>query len=130
MTLSISDRALSRLYRWTKNRTRRYHLSRIHLSFSRGTSMGGTPGRKLMLVKPFNGENIKVGDCIVFKDAVGTVGHRIVRIENVNGERRYYTKGDALPSIDPGYRTVNDITEIIASRIFELSGLIHEVGGD
>ena len=32
-----------------------------------------------------------------------------MRIEDVDGERRYYTKGDNNLEEDDGYRTINDI---------------------
>jgi hypothetical protein len=38
--------------------------------------------------------------------------HRVVRIENINGELRYYTQGDANDKEDLGYITEQEIVGI------------------
>ncbi len=58
-----------------------------------------------IVYKRYDGEPIEEGQVIIFeKNGVMTV-HRVVDIENINGETRYYTKGDANESQDPGYIT-------------------------
>ena len=57
------------------------------------------------------------GQVIVFdKDGARTV-HRVVEIENVNGQARYYTKGDANDSNDSGYITDSDIYGFVHFKI-------------
>ena len=41
----------------------------------------------------------------------------MVKIENVGGEFRYYTKGDANATIDSGYRTEADIIGLTDLKI-------------
>ena len=62
-----------------------------------------------------NPSSLKVGDIITFHsnfiDTNGyTITHRIIDIENTNGEIRYYTKGDHNSRQDEGYITFDDIT--------------------
>ena len=44
--------------------------------------------------------------------------HRVVKILNVNGINRYYTKGDANKHADDGYITKEDIQEV--ANMFKL----------
>ncbi|MBP3370707.1 MAG: signal peptidase I [Clostridia bacterium] len=60
---------------------------------------------------------IKVGDIIVFRSGNSRVIHRVVKIENVDGNIIYFTKGDANEDIDLGYRTGSDILGIIKFKI-------------
>ena len=73
--------------------------------------MAGTYRQRLVLFRPANWGDIKTGDCVAFVYGDSFIYHRVVRIEDVEGERRYFTRGDAC-SEDPGYRTVNDIYAI------------------
>ena len=43
--------------------------------------------------------------------------HRVVEIKNINGEVRYFTKGDANKSYDGGYRTEADINGLVKLKI-------------
>lgn len=62
-------------------------------------------------------EEIQEGQVIIFnKDDIRVV-HRVVNIKNVNGEKRYTTKGDANEDIDDGYITNEDIIGICKFRI-------------
>lgn len=61
--------------------------------------------------------NIDEGQVIIFNyNNIQTV-HRVVKIEKINGEYRYYTKGDANSSDDELYRTKNDIYGLVKLRI-------------
>ena len=40
-----------------------------------------------------------------------------MRIENINGEKRYYTKGDANPDEDYGYRVDSDIVGLTDLKV-------------
>lgn len=62
-------------------------------------------------------EEIVKGQVIIFnKDDIKVV-HRVVGVKNVNGEKRYTTKGDANDDIDDGYITNKDIIGICKFRI-------------
>jgi len=64
-----------------------------------------------------NNEIIKKGQVIMFNyNDIRTV-HRVIEIKNVNGEIRYYTKGDANNSKDAEYRTLNDIDGLVKLKI-------------
>ena len=62
-------------------------------------------------------EEIKEGQVIIFNRDEIRVVHRVVDIKNVNGEKRYTTKGDANEDIDEGYVTNEDIIGICKFRI-------------
>lgn len=50
-----------------------------------------------------DGGILQVGDVIVFTNRDTKIIHRIAKIERINGEVRYYTKGDANDGLDSGY---------------------------
>lgn len=49
------------------------------------------------------------GEVIVFEQSNSTIVHRVVDIKIINGNARYYTKGDANEDMDAGYITEADI---------------------
>ena len=56
-----------------------------------------------------HGQRIEKGDIIVFyKDELRLI-HRVIDVQKVNGQVRYYTKGDANDYVDEDYRTQKDI---------------------
>ena len=81
-------------------------------------SMTGTINKgDAVVFKQYKGESVKEGDVIIFdKQDIKTV-HRVINVENVNGEYRYYTKGDANQVKDDGYRTKK---EIIGKSLFKI----------
>ncbi len=73
-------------------------------------SMTGTVDKGDAIVyKEYNGDVIQEGQVAVFEKNGMTYVHRIVGIEHINGEVRYYTKGDSNDSNDPGYITESNI---------------------
>jgi signal peptidase len=69
----------------------------------------------LLVLQRVPEDQLKVGNIIVFKDndtyfhTDNPIVHRIIRIENVSGELRFITKGDANLPEDQGYRTYDEI---------------------
>ena len=61
--------------------------------------------------------NIIEGQVVLFKKDNITVIHRIVRIEETNGIKKIYTKGDNNPQEDSGYITYNDLRGVAKFRI-------------
>lgn len=57
------------------------------------------------------------GDVIIFEDGEKRVVHRVVDSKLVNGEMRYYTKGDSNEEMDSGYVT-ND--KIVGVSLFKI----------
>jgi len=74
-----------------------------------GSMTGSIDKGDAVLFKQYNGSSIKEGDIIIFTNNDIKTVHRVIDIENVNGEYRYYTKGDANQIKDDGYRVKNDI---------------------
>ncbi len=65
----------------------------------------------------FEGQVIQEGDVIVFRSGNTRVIHRVVDINNVNGELRYVTRGDANEDNDIGYRTHADIIGVVHFKV-------------
>ena len=53
----------------------------------------------------YDGGVLTEGEVILFETTGQTTVHRIVKIERINSETRYYTRGDANEDLDPGYIT-------------------------
>jgi signal peptidase len=63
----------------------------------------------MILYERYENQPIQEGQVVVFLNNEARIVHRVVKIETVKGETRYYTKGDANDSPDAGYRTKDDI---------------------
>ncbi|MHA2312272.1 MAG: signal peptidase I [Candidatus Thorarchaeota archaeon] len=74
----------------------------------------------LLVLQGRTAENIAVGDIVVYEDDWYTgapVVHRVVSIETVEDTYYFFTKGDANHAIDPGNRTIDEITGVVVLRI-------------
>jgi signal peptidase len=71
----------------------------------------------VIIYEQYKNQKIEEGQVIVFYQNNCRVIHRVVRIENVDNETRYYTKGDANTIIDIGYRTRSDIIGLTDIKI-------------
>ncbi len=60
---------------------------------------------------------IKENDVIVFEENNSLVVHRVVKIDTVNGQRQYITKGDANENNDAGYRTDASIVGVVRLKV-------------
>ena len=63
----------------------------------------------VIIYERYDGQTIKEGQVVVFLENESKIVHRVVKIENIGGEIRYYTKGDANEDLDAGYRIGSDI---------------------
>ncbi len=63
----------------------------------------------IIIYERYDSQQIEEGQVIVFTENNSKVVHRVVKIENIGGEIRYFTKGDANEDWDSGYRTQADI---------------------
>ncbi len=61
--------------------------------------------------------NLNEGMVVLYKKDRITIVHRIIRIEDVNGEKRFYTKGDNNSSEDEGYRTYDNIIGVVNLKV-------------
>ena len=57
----------------------------------------------------YDNQTIDNGQIIIFNKGNIRLVHRVIDIKNVNGQLRYYTKGDANEDLDAGYITKGDI---------------------
>jgi len=57
----------------------------------------------MIIYEQYDDQNIQEGQVIVFEKNENKIVHRVIRIENIGGEVRYYTKGDANADVDEGY---------------------------
>ncbi len=67
-----------------------------------------------VIYETYGGEPISEGDVVIFDNDGAPIVHRVVKIERINGECRYYTKGDANDGLDRGYITESDIIGTVA----------------
>ena len=70
-----------------------------------------------VIFESYDDQIVIKGQVIVFKKNNSVVVHRVVNIENINGQTRYYTKGDANDTVDSGYITKADIMGIVEYKI-------------
>ena len=70
-----------------------------------------------IIYEQYDDQPIVNGQVIVFKQDKSTIIHRVVKIEHINGEVRYYTQGDANEDADSGYITRADIIGVINLKI-------------
>lgn len=81
-------------------------------------SMTGTINKgDAVVFESYRGQKIKEGQVIVFESGNDKVIHRVVDIKNVNGENRYFTKGDANKNMDDNYITDKKIFGISIFKI-------------
>ena len=74
-----------------------------------GSMTGEINKGDMIIYERYDGQPIKEGQVIVFLDDQSKIVHRVVEIDRVGDETRYYTKGDANDDWDLGYRTEADI---------------------
>lgn len=70
-----------------------------------------------VIYERYEDQPIEVGQVVAFKSGRSTFVHRVVKIENINGVTRYYTKGDANEDLDPGYITEGDIVGLVDMKL-------------
>ena len=63
----------------------------------------------MIIYERYDGQAIKEGQVIVFIQQQSKIVHRVVKIEHIGNEVRYFTKGDANETWDSGYVTDKDI---------------------
>lgn len=70
-----------------------------------------------IIYEQYDDQIIEEGQVIVFVKNDTTVIHRVIDIKKINGEVRYYTKGDANEGADAGYITADKIIGITNLKI-------------
>ena len=70
-----------------------------------------------VVFEKYDGQYIPLGQIIIFDyNGLQTI-HRVIDIKNVNGEYRFYTKGDANSRMDNGYRKINEIDGLVRLKV-------------
>ena len=82
-----------------------------------GSMTGSINKGDAIVYKSYKNDNLKVGQIIIFNNNDIKTVHRIIQIENVNGEYRYFTKGDSNQQMDNDYRIKKDIIGISCFKI-------------
>lgn len=81
-------------------------------------SMTGTLNKgDIAFFKKFNGQELEIGDIIIFKRGKRNIVHRIAQVGIFNDEYVYITKGDKNKVEDTGYVYQKDIQGIVHYRI-------------
>ena len=70
-----------------------------------------------VVFEAYEGQKIYEQNVIIFKSENMQVVHRVLDVKYVNGEYRYYTKGDANENYDVGYVTDRDIIGVVKFKI-------------
>ena len=70
-----------------------------------------------IVYEEYDDQFIKEKDVVVFVKNNNRIVHRVIDIERINGETRYYTKGDANEDADTGYITDADIEGVVLFRV-------------
>lgn len=74
----------------------------------------------VIIYERYDGQTIEEGQVIVFLQNEAKIIHRVVEIEHIGGETRYYTKGDANEDRDVGYRLSSDIVGLTNIKLAHL----------
>lgn len=71
----------------------------------------------MVLFERYDEQQIEVGQVVVFEKLGARIVHRVIEVDYVDGEYRYFTKGDANPDPDLGYVTAKEIVGISGAKI-------------
>ena len=71
----------------------------------------------MIIYEEYKKQSIDEGQVIVFLEDGNRIIHRVVKIEIVENEKRYFTKGDANVDMDTGYRTDSDIVGLTDIKV-------------
>lgn len=82
-----------------------------------GSMTGEINKGDVIVYERYDDQTIREGQVIVFSQHSGLIIHRVIRIDEIGGEVRYYTKGDANTTEDSGYRTDADIVGLTDFKI-------------
>lgn len=81
-------------------------------------SMTGTINKgDAVIFEAYDEQKISEGQVIIYEREGIQIVHRVIEMEQVNGETRYYTKGDSNQQVDKGYVTEKEIVGISKFRI-------------
>ncbi len=70
-----------------------------------------------VIFEQYDDQTIEVGQVIIFETNGSRIVHRVVRIERINGQNRYFTKGDMNNHEDSGFALESDIIGIAKGKV-------------
>ena len=70
-----------------------------------------------VVYEKYTNQDVNEGDIVIFNGDGIRIIHRVVDVKKINGEVRYYTKGDANVEMDEDYITKKDIIGFTRVRI-------------
>ncbi len=70
-----------------------------------------------IIYEEYDEQKIEAGQILVFEKNGSTVVHRVVEIENINGQTKYITKGDANENNDEGYITKSNVIGLVKAKL-------------
>ena len=71
-----------------------------------------------VVFEEYRDQTLKEGDVIVFtKNSKSRIVHRVVDIQNINGQNRYITKGDANEDNDYGYIVDTQVVGVVKFKV-------------
>ncbi|MBQ8447347.1 MAG: signal peptidase I [Clostridia bacterium] len=70
-----------------------------------------------IVYEEYDDQYIKEQDVVVFLQDDNRIVHRVVHMERIDGQNRYYTKGDANDAMDAGYITDADIEGVVLFKV-------------
>ena len=71
----------------------------------------------VVIFESYDNQTVEEGQVIVFESRNSMIVHRVVDIEIINGNTRYYTKGDANEDKDVGFITDADIVGLANFKV-------------
>lgn len=71
----------------------------------------------MIIYEQYDDQIIEEGQVIVFLQNENKIVHRVVRIDRIGSERRYYTKGDANEDMDQGFISDKEIVGLTDVKI-------------
>lgn len=77
----------------------------------------------IAIIKETDNNNLKENDIIAFKKGETVITHRIVKIENKDGKKIFYTKGDNNNTIDNETVSIDEIEGVYISKISGLGNV-------
>lgn len=82
-----------------------------------GSMTGSIDKGDIVFFERYEEQEIQKGQVIIFESGKARVIHRVIDIKNVNGQIRYFTKGDANDKMDDGYVTNETIFGVSLFKI-------------
>ena len=82
-----------------------------------GSMTGSINKGDAVVFEQYKNEPLKEGQVIIFDNGSVDTVHRVMKIESVNGQYRYYTKGDSNQEMDSGFRIKEEIIGTVKFKI-------------